>query len=235
MTHHRDQPAGLCVVLADHRVANPPQPQGAQALALLEACPDGAAHLGDLEVCHGYAVPSRTVVAASASLSRRAFSIPAGATSSIGSPRRAATSSGRCRSLSAATVACTTLMALSLPNDLARMSCTPAHSSTARAAPPAITPVPGLAGRNSTTPAAARPGRRHPPPPGGCPTRHRVSGAPADQRHPEEALARLLDALGNRGRDFLGLAVADADHAVAVTHDDQSGEAESPPTLDHLG
>src|SRR5699024_2984149 len=87
----------------------------------------------------------------------RARSIPAGATSSIGRPRRAATSSGRCRPLSAATVACTTLMALSDPSDLHRMSLTPAHSSTARAAPPAITPVPGEAGRRSTTPAASSP------------------------------------------------------------------------------
>src|ERR1700758_1932438 len=161
MAHDGDQPAGLRVVVADDRVANPSKPQRAQALPLLPAGTDGAAHLGDLQLCHRYAVPSRAAfavfAAASCSLSRRARSMPAGATSSIGSPRRAATSSGRCKSLSAATVACTTLIALSLPSDLARMSCTPAHSSTARAAPPAITPVPGLAGRNSTTPAAASP------------------------------------------------------------------------------
>ncbi|SLJ21780.1 Uncharacterised protein [Mycobacteroides abscessus subsp. abscessus] len=48
-------------------------------------------------------------------------------------------------------------MALSLPSDFARMSWIPAHSSTARAAPPAITPVPGEAGRSMTTPAAASP------------------------------------------------------------------------------
>src|SRR5262249_38578359 len=157
MAHHRDQAAGRCVVLADHRMANPTQAQGPQALALLPACPNRAAHLGDLQLTHGCAVPSRAALALANALSRRAFSIPAGATSSIGSPRRAATSSGRCRSLSAATWACTTLIALPLPNDLARRSRTPEHSSTARAAPPAITPVPGLAGRNSTTPAAASP------------------------------------------------------------------------------
>ena len=33
----------------------------------------------------------------------------------------------------------------------------PAHSSTARTGPPAMTPVPGLAGRSMTTPAAASP------------------------------------------------------------------------------
>src|ERR1700723_3500920 len=57
----------------------------------------------------------------------------------------------------------------------------------------------------------------------------------ADQRHPEEALTRLLNTFRDRGRDLLGLAVADTDHPVAVTDDDQSGEAESPATLDHLG
>src|ERR1700722_2005389 len=56
----------------------------------------------------------------------------------------------------------------------------------------------------------------------------------ADQRHPEEALTRLLNTFRDRGRDFLGLAVADTDHPVAITDDDQSGEAESPTTLDHL-
>src|SRR3954471_11748838 len=158
MAHHGNQPAGLRVVLAEDRMPNPSQAERAQALALLPARPDGAAHLGDLQlsVTHD-CVASLTAALASASLSRRAFSIAAGATSSIGSPRRAATSLGRCSSLRAATVACTTLIALSLPNDLARMSCTPAHSSTARTAPPAITPVPGLAGRSMTTPAAASP------------------------------------------------------------------------------
>src|ERR1700739_91068 len=96
-------------------MANPAQAQRAQALALLPACPNCAAHLGDLQLTHG--CTSRAALAlASASLFRRAFSIPAGATSSIGNPRRAATSSGRCRSLRAATVACTTVIALSLPH-----------------------------------------------------------------------------------------------------------------------
>ena len=48
-------------------------------------------------------------------------------------------------------------MAFWLPRDLDRMSAIPAHSRTARTGPPAMTPVPGLAGRRSTTPAAASP------------------------------------------------------------------------------
>src|SRR6201995_2086335 len=152
-----DQPPRLRVVVAHHGLTDLPKPQCAKAFPLLPAGADHTTHLGDLELSHDYAFPSRVAPAANASLSRRARSMPAGATSSSGNPRRAATSSGRCSSLSAATVACTTLIALSLPSDLARMSRTPAHSSTARAAPPAITPVRALAGRSSTPRAAASP------------------------------------------------------------------------------
>src|SRR5689334_7227745 len=81
----------------------------------------------------------------------------AGATSSIGRPRLAAISSGRFRLLSAATVACTTLIGLDEPSDRDSTSWMPAHSSTARTGPPAMTPVPGLAGLSSTTPAASSP------------------------------------------------------------------------------
>ena len=81
----------------------------------------------------------------------------AGATSSIGSPRRAAISSGRFRLFSAATVACTTLIGFDEPSERDSTSCTPAHSSTARTGPPAMTPVPGLAGFSSTTPADSSP------------------------------------------------------------------------------
>ena len=43
------------------------------------------------------------------------------------------------------------------PSDLLSTSWMPAHSSTARTGPPAMTPVPAAAGRSSTTPAAASP------------------------------------------------------------------------------
>src|SRR5690554_4757590 len=43
------------------------------------------------------------------------------------------------------------------PNDLVRMLLSPAASTTARTAPPAITPVPGPAGFSSTWPAPKRP------------------------------------------------------------------------------
>ena len=71
----------------------------------------------------------------------------AGATSSSGRPRRAATSSGRCSSFNAATVACTTLIALSLPATCQDV----VHACTFPARARATTgdrPLPGLAGRN---------------------------------------------------------------------------------------
>src|SRR3984885_2714436 len=87
----------------------------------------------------------------------RARSMAAGATSSIGRPRLAAISSGRFRLFRATTVACTTLIGLDEPSERDSTSWMPAHSSTARTGPPAMTPVPGLAGFSSTTPAAASP------------------------------------------------------------------------------
>src|SRR5699024_5591340 len=45
----------------------------------------------------------------------------------------------------------------------------------------------------------------------------------------------LLHALLDRGRHLLRLAVAHADHALAVTDDHQCGEAEAPTALDDLG
>ena len=87
----------------------------------------------------------------------RAASMAAGATSSTGRPRRAATASGDSSLFSAATVACTMLIAFDEPRLLDSTSWMPAHSSTARTGPPAMTPVPALAGLSSTTPAASSP------------------------------------------------------------------------------
>src|SRR3954447_16137140 len=66
-------------------------------------------------------------------------------------------------------------------------------------------------------------------------TLHRVRDGAGDARHVVEVLLGLLDALGDRRGHLLGLAVADADLAVAVTDDHQGGEAEAPTALDDLG
>src|SRR5699024_11201901 len=55
-----------------------------------------------------------------------------------------------------------------------------------------------------------------------------------DTGYSEEVLLRLLHALGDRGRHFLGLAVTNTDHAVAVTDDEQCGEGEATAALDDL-
>src|SRR5690606_22996433 len=142
-----DHAAHVGVIRADHRLADLAQTEAAHGVALLLPGADQATHLSDLQLCHLDQTPCPA----------RARRTNAGATSSSGRPRRAATSSGRCSCFSAATVACTMLIGLSLPSDLLSTSCTPAHSSTARTGPPAITPVPALAGRSSTTPAESSP------------------------------------------------------------------------------
>src|SRR5690606_26718392 len=64
---------------------------------------------------------------------------------------------------------------------------------------------------------------------------HGVGDGALDPRDLEEVLLGLLDTLGDRGRHLLGLAVAHTDHAVAVSDDNQRGEAEPTTTLDDLG
>src|SRR4029077_18499960 len=63
---------------------------------------------------------------------------------------------------------------------------------------------------------------------------HGVRDRAGDPGHAEEVLLRLLHALGDGGRHLLGLAVADADHPVAVSHHHQGGEAEAAAALDAL-
>src|SRR5205823_3201143 len=115
-------------ILADRLVADPLQSQGTQRVSVILLAADGAAHLTNLEPGHD-------------ATARRARNNAAGVTSSTDLPRRFATASGCSSPCSAATVACTTLIAFDDPRDFASTSRTPAHSSTARAEPPAITPV----------------------------------------------------------------------------------------------
>src|SRR6478672_6214129 len=146
MRHRPHHAADLGAVLLDHHVVQPLEPERAQRLALAARAADARALLGDLEPAHQDAPPAA-----------RARSRCGGTTSSSGRPRRLATDSGRSRERSASTVAWTMLIALSDPSDLLSTSWMPAHSRTARTGPPAMTPVPGEAGRRSTTPAAASP------------------------------------------------------------------------------
>ena len=146
----------------------------------------------------------------------------AGATSSTGRPRRAAISSGRTRPLSAATVACTMLIGLDEPRRLGQ------HVVDAGA-------LQHGAHRATGDDAGTGAGRLEQHDAGRRLALDRVRDRRGDPRHPEEVLLGLLDALGDRRGHLLGLAVADADLAVAVADDDERGEAEAPTALDDLG
>src|SRR5512135_403112 len=145
MADRADHAADLRPILPDHTVVEALEAERAQRVALAGGAADPRPHLGDLDPGHHTPLPAR------------ARSMAAGATSSSGRPRRAAISSGRTRPRSAATGACTMLMGFDEPRDLDSTSEMPAHSRTARTGPPAMTPVPGLAGLSRTTPAESSP------------------------------------------------------------------------------
>src|SRR5664279_4884334 len=151
-----DHPAELRTIFLDDDVADALETQRAQRVALVLLAAGAGTGLGDLELGHREATASASVFA-SAMPCLPALSRAAGATSSTVRPRRWATISGDSSRRSAATVACTMLMALDEPSDLLSTSWMPAASSTARTGPPAMTPVPGDAGRRNTTPAAFSP------------------------------------------------------------------------------
>ncbi len=56
----------------------------------------------------------------------------------------------------------------------------------------------------------------------------------AIQRHVDETLLGLVHTLADALRDLAGLAMADADATVAVTHDDDGAEGEAASTTNHL-
>src|SRR5262249_51826049 len=102
---------------------------------------DDASELFDLELLHGAASGSFTLDLRSGTI-----------TSAASFPRLRAMSSTLLSSLSAFPVARTTLGGFEDPMHLVRMSWIPALSTTARTAPPAMTPVPAEAGRKNTRP-----------------------------------------------------------------------------------
>src|SRR5690606_13405865 len=69
---------------------------------------------------------------------------------------------------------------------------------------------------------------------GGVLGRDRVRDRLLDAGDAEEVLLRLLDTLRDGRGDLLGLAVAHADHAIAIAHDDECSEGEATAALHHL-
>src|SRR5918994_812975 len=153
VTDSVDHAPDLRAVFLDDDVADPLETERTQFLALVGLEADQAAFLLALERTHRRSPPA----VASTWPSARALSRAAGVTSSTRMPRRAATASGSSSIRRASTVAWTMLIWLDEPSDLLSTSWMPAHSSTARTGPPAMTPVPGAAGRSRTTPAAFSP------------------------------------------------------------------------------
>ena len=97
----------------------------------------------------------------------------------------------------------------------------PAASRTARTPPPAMTPVPGEAGRSSTRAALKSP--------------IAMWGivVPTSGMRPHD-LAGPLRGLAHRVRALRAPCHAEADLAVIVTHDDHGPEGETPAALQHL-
>src|SRR5699024_1253603 len=151
--HRCDHAAKLLAVAAHRAVAGVVESKRARGRPLAFVAAIRCTHLADRDIGH----QTLTLPAVSSDSSCSALSRAAGATSSSDSPRRAATVSGDSRVRSALSTACTMLIGLAVPSDLVNTSRTPAASSTARTGPPAITPVPGAAGRCITTPAACSP------------------------------------------------------------------------------
>ena len=98
----------------------------------------------------------------------------------------------------------------------------PALSTTARTAPPAMTPVPCEAGLRNTRPLPKWPERL-------------VRDGDAVERDLEDVLARLVVALADGLGHLVRLAEADADVAGLVADDDERAEAEAAAALHDLG
>src|SRR6476659_4161867 len=141
-------------------LADPPETERAERALVAAGLADGAPDLGDANGRH--AVSSVAAGAASAAASAGACSGSTGEgrngrTSLIDFPRDRATSSGRRSRLRPSTVARAMLIGFVVPRLFERTSRIPASSSTARTPPPAITPVPSLAGRRTTRAASNLP------------------------------------------------------------------------------
>src|SRR5207248_758204 len=149
---------GRVVVL--HAVSDVAKAKRAQRvpLALIGAVLGAA--LRHLEVAHGEDSPDASAgdPESSVAVAEDAPPLPARPrTWLIESPRSSATSSGVRNDSSPVIVALTRLMGFWDPRLFDSTSRMPASSSTARTPPPAITPVPSLAGRRKTFAASKRP------------------------------------------------------------------------------
>ncbi len=183
------------------------KPERFERLLRLRRMPDPAAHLLDAHLARGERVGRRRLRAPSPGAIR--MCAPSGrllrfrprTVRQSTTPRRRVRarpvppSRGACRpSIAARTMLC----GLVEPRLLVRMSLTPAHSSTARTAPPAMTPAPGAAGFSSTRPAPCLPTTSCGNRPAGERHRHHARDAPL--RPPCARLRRLRSPCPSRSR-----------------------------------
>src|SRR5262245_781133 len=141
-----DHPARRRSVLELHRVADAAKTEPANHGGLVVLEPDRAL---DERHLHRTALGVRSVI-------RHGYA-PARSNSASSLPRIRAIATGSFSECSPSNVARTTLCGLAEPSDFVRMFVTPADSTTARTAPPAMMPVPSGAGFSSTLPAPKRP------------------------------------------------------------------------------
>src|SRR6476659_8537461 len=118
-----DHATDLRAVFLDDDVTDALETERPQGLALVGLDAHGAALLLNLQLSH----QADTSWETPAGISRRALRSAAGATSSTGRPRRAATASGCSSMRRASTVACTMLIWFDEPSDLLRTAWMPAH------------------------------------------------------------------------------------------------------------
>ena len=118
-------------------------------------------------------------------------------------------------------VARTTLCGFALPRHFVRMSWIPALSTTARTAPPAMTPVPAEAGLRKTSAGAEV-------------TERLMRNRHAVERHVEDVLARLVVALADRLGNLVGFAETNAHVTGLVADDDERREQKRRPPLTTL-
>src|SRR4029079_3529779 len=167
---HRDEVgdlAELALELRPGRVLGGPadlaQAERAQRAAVLLRLSDRRPGLGHDDARHDSTASGSGVSATAAASSRGAATAvglaaassargvrDSGSTSEMDFPRERATSSGRRSRLRPSTVAFAMLIGLVGPMLFASTARIAASSSTARTPPPAITPVPSLAGRRTT-------------------------------------------------------------------------------------
>src|SRR5688572_22583282 len=160
LAQHALQLRRVLVVRAATDLAEAERAQGTEVTIGLT---DSTTHLRDLQLAHSLvsSVSAAPTTTSSASFAAACFAACAaaetGRTWAIVRPRIAATSSGRTSRLSPSTVARHMLIGFVVPRLFASTSRIPASSSTARVPPPAMTPVPSLAGRSTTRAASNRP------------------------------------------------------------------------------